>query len=402
MTSTIARVGRFTCVTLLASCGSLLGLVACSSSPGAVAASPQAQSEDAGSSSSAPSESDAGSTVGIGTGGGDDAGNTPTSDAGVTTDAGTSAAPEGGNADAQPPASSTRLVGYLPNYNGSYADWAAKLNFSKMTHLNLAFADVPACASSTCTSNDDMTFSTGDDNDIAAIVSAAHAAGVKVLISVGGGGSTNPLTGDQTIIQFFKAGLSTQLVASLDSFVAANGFDGVDLDIESPSEMGTPYATFVSALVSTFRPEGKLITAAMAQWIQSGIPDSALHQFDFINIMAYSNLSDSQTAMSYYSGLNVPANQIVLGVKFFGDVQDPNDDEPEYSDILSHYPNAWQSDSVSGDNSYYGGDTILYTGEATMAKEVALGAQYGGIMIWELTGDAPAPHSLLTIVQNNL
>ena len=142
--------------------------------------------------------------------------------------------------------------------------------------------------------------------------------------------------------------------------------------------------------------------AAMAQWIQSGIPSSALTQFDFVNIMTYSNLSDSQTAMTYYSGLGVPKTQIVLGVKFFGDVEDANDDEPEYSDILSHYPNAWQSDQVSGDSSYYGGDKIDYAGEATMAKETQLGAQYGGIMIWELTGDAPAPHSLLTIVQTNL
>jgi chitinase len=140
----------------------------------------------------------------------------------------------------------------------------------------------------------------------------------------------------------------------------------------------------------------------MAQWIQSGIPDSALHQYDFVNIMTYSTLSDAQNDMAYYTGLNVPANQIVLGVKFFGDVEDSQDDEPEYSDILNHYPNAWQSDSVSGDSSYYGGDKVDYTGEATMAKETQLGAQYGGIMIWELTGDAPAPHSLLTIVQNNL
>ena len=36
-----------------------------------------------------------------------------------------------------------------------------------MTHLNIAFADVPACAASPCTASDDMTFSTGDDGDLA-------------------------------------------------------------------------------------------------------------------------------------------------------------------------------------------------------------------------------------------
>jgi len=396
MSSRVARAARF------ATFVSSLALLACGSSPAGDATTPP-PGEDAGATPPPSDADDAGTAPQHN--GNQDSGTAPAAgkDAGAApADAGTSTAPEAGADDAAPPASATRLVGYLPNYNGTYAEWATKINFSKMTHLNIAFADVPACAASTCTSNDSMTFSTGDDGDIAAIVTAAHAAGVKVLISIGGGGSTNPLTGDQTIIQFFNAGLSAPLIASLDSFVSANGFDGVDVDIESPSEMGDNYGTFVSALVSHFRPEGKLITAAMAQWIQSGIPDAALHQYDFINIMTYSNLSDAQNDMTYYAGLNVPANQIVLGVKFFGDVQDSQDDEPEYSDILNHYPNAWQTDSVSGDSSYYGGDEVDYTGEATMAKETQLGAQYGGIMIWELTGDAPAPHSLLTIVQNNL
>jgi len=37
-----------------------------------------------------------------------------------------------------------------------------------------------------------------------------------------------------------------------------------------------------------------------------------------------------------------------------------------------------------------------------MAKEVQLGKQYGGVMVWELMGDAPAPHSLLQVIHANL
>jgi chitinase len=290
---------------------------------------------------------------------------------------------------------STRLVGYLPNYNGSYSTYANTLNFSKMTHLNLAFGNPPTC-NGTCTASSDMTFSLGQsDADIAAVVNAAHAASVKVILSIGGGG------GDQQILQFYNAGLSTQLVNSLANYLTAHNLDGVDVDIEDPNNMGNPYATFVNALVTTLRPQGKIISAAVAQYLQDSMPDSALHQFDFVNVMVYSNYSDAQTALQYYSTQkSVPKNQITLGVPFFGQSGDGNTEE-EYNTILAAYPNAWQSDSVSG-GSLDGGITLYYVGEATMAQETQLGIQYGGVMIWELTGDAAPPHSLLNVIQNNL
>jgi chitinase len=283
-------------------------------------------------------------------------------------------------------ASTTRLVAYLPDWNGSFANYAKSVTFSKMTHVNIAFLNPPSCGG-TCTANSNMTFSMGQsDADIATFVKAAHSAGVKVLASIGGGG------GDQRILQFYNANLSDALVASLDGYLKAHDLDGADVDIESIPNFGAPYGTFVSALVKTLRPQGKLVTAAVAQYLQGGMPDSALHEFDFINDMIYStNLSGVTNELDYYvRQKNVPKNQITLGVGFFGQ---QGNNEIEYNKILTQYPNAWQSDSVNG---------IRYTGEATMAKETLLGKQYGGIMIWELTGDAPAPHSLLNVVESNL
>ena len=37
-----------------------------------------------------------------------------------------------------------------------------------------------------------------------------------------------------------------------------------------------------------------------------------------------------------------------------------------------------------------------------MARETLLGERYGGVMLWSILGDAAAPHSLLTVIQNNL
>lgn len=296
-----------------------------------------------------------------------------------------------------PPNPAPRLVEYFFLDKGKhYADYTKQINFGKMTHLNLAFGDPPKC-NGVCTGNSDMTFSIPgqSDADIAAIVAAAHAAGVKVVLSIGGGG------GDQRIIQFYNAGLSSELVNSLDKFVAAHGIDGIDLDIEDPSNMGAPFATFVNALTAKFHPEGKIVTAAVAKYLQSSMPDASLHQFDFINVMVYSSYEEAMNALEYYSlDEKIARDKIVLGVGFFGSTADDSKEE-SYQNILAAYPNAWKVDLVGG-GPLDDGQAFRYAGEATMARETLLGEQYGGVMLWSILGDAAAPHSLLTVIQNNL
>jgi hypothetical protein len=165
--------------------------------------------------------------------------------------------------------------------------------------------------------------------------------------------------------------------------------------------MGAPFATFVQALVNKFRPQGKLVTAAVAKYLQDSMPDSALHQFDFINVMNYSSYNAAVTALNFYSiQKSVPKNKIVLGVPFFA--QNSSDTkEEDYLAILAAYPNAWGVDMVGG-GAFDDGQVFNYVGEATMTQEVLLARQYGGVMIWQLLSDAPDPHSLLHLIQNNL
>jgi chitinase len=290
-----------------------------------------------------------------------------------------------------------KLVEYLPNYKGvAWSTYVPSINFTKMTHLNLAFCNPPKC-NGTCTASSDMTFSIKgqSDADVDAVVAAAHAAGVKVVLSIGGGG------GDQLILQFYNGGLSQQLTDSLDRYAQAHHIDGIDVDIEDPSNMGAPFLTFVNTLVAKFRPQGKLITAAVAQYLQGSMPSAALHQFDFINVMVYSSLAASNTALQYYANeCHVPKDRIVLGVPFFGSTAG-DDKEEDYKTIFGAYPNAWQVD-LAGGGLLDDGKAFHYAGEETMKQETLLGRQYGGIMIWEIMGDAPAPHSLLSVVLNNL
>lgn len=294
------------------------------------------------------------------------------------------------------PAPSPHLIAYLyAGRRSNYTELAKSIRFGKITELYLAFANPPKCLE-VCAATSDMEFSIDGESgaDIDAMVNAAHGAGVRVIASIGGGG------GDQRIIQFYNAGLSAPLVASLQIFVAAHKLDGVDLDIEDPSNMGAPFLTFTSALTSAFHPEGKLVTAAVAKYLQASMPGAALRQFDLLTIMSYSSYSDAVASLDFYANQEkISPSKLVLGVPFFGSSNDGGREE-SYKNILAAYANGWKVD-LAGGGPLDNGIAFHYVGEATMAQETQLGKKYGGIMLWELTGDAPAPHSLLGVIEAN-
>jgi hypothetical protein len=288
-----------------------------------------------------------------------------------------------------PPNPHPYLVGYLGVYRN--ADWkamATTLDFTRMTHLNLAFVNPPLCAGP-CTPQSDLTLAANaslTDDALKAIVDAAHAHGTKVLISLGGDG------GDRRIMQFYNAGLSAELTDAVDAYLRKHDIDGVDVDVEQPTQMGVPYTTFVKTLVAKLRPQGRLITTAVAQYIQAGTQDEVLPLFDIVNVMIYGTYERSVADMAWWANVkHVPKEKLTLGIGFHN-----------FSTILANYPNAWAVDTVGG-GSYRNGAVIAYQGENTVARETQLGAQYGGAMIWELTQDDPgAAHSLLKVIQQNL
>jgi GH18 family chitinase len=185
-------------------------------------------------------------------------------------------------------------------------------------------------------------------------------------------------------------------VKNLDAFVAAHGFDGVDVDIEDPNHLGGDYTTFVDAVVAKLRPEGKLVTAAVAQYLQGSMADATLHSFDFVNVMIYSSYADSVSAMTYYSGTKaVPAARITLGAGFFGG--DSSGNEYAYSAILAADPGAWAYDQTQVQ-----GKTVNYTGVDSMKKLVDYSKGFGGIMFWELSEDTTGTHSLYKAIQEEM
>ena len=235
-------------------------------------------------------------------------------DAAVSSDAGAeaSAGAAGAPGDAGTPTPGTKVVMYLPNWSGSFAMWATKMDFKKMTHLNLAFGTVQSGT------ND---WSLGaPDADVKTLASAAHAANVKILVSIGGADD------DIGIINRYETASNIDpLVANLDAFVTRLDLDGVDVDLERGTLMKSSgnFPAFVKKLTSTLQPEGKLVTSALAQYIVEDAGSDAtitawLKSYDFINLMIYStNMNDYTQELDWWTTTKgMPKNDLVWGVEF--------------------------------------------------------------------------------------
>jgi chitinase len=299
-----------------------------------------------------------------------------------------------------PPTGRKRVVGYLPNWYGSYASWVGKVDFDKLTHVNLAFALGDA--------NGQLQLAPA--SDLATFVNAAHAKGVKVFPSLCGGG------GDDKIVPFYQANRVDAFVDHIVNYVVSNNMDGIDVDVEAPDRMGALYDTFIAKLIAKARPRGLPVTAAVSQWMQYGMSDATLRSFDFITVMSYDNTgtwtgpgdhssyAQAQTALTYYANKGVSNDKIVLGVPFYGYCWGncgggQSSKYILYKDLVASYANAPSADWLNVNGAQYS-----YNGLATMRSKATLAKQYGGIMIWELAGDvsSSSEQSLLRAIDSSI
>jgi chitinase len=238
-----------------------------------------------------------------------EAGGPITADAGVVSDSGLGDGSAATDGMATP---TTKVVMYLPNWSGTFASWATKIDFNKMTHLLLAFGVVNAGTN---------TWNLGAaDADVGTLAAAAHAKNVKVLVSIGGASDDIGI-----ITRYQTASNIDPLVADLDAMVTRLNLDGVDVDLERGADMKSSgnFPAFVNKLISTFRPKGELVTAALAQYIiQAAGTDAALlsvlSSFDFINLMIYStNMSSYTSELNWWTTTTgVPRNKLTWGIQF--------------------------------------------------------------------------------------
>ena len=287
--------------------------------------------------------------------------------------------------------SGIRLIGYMPNwYDRSVLD---TVQLEKYTHINYAFA-IPK--------SDGTMMNLPNELFVERLIEKAHAADVKVLISVGGW-SYNDIPLEPTFVAATETPEKTELLAS--SIVAQAvqyGFDGVDLDWEHPNnDTAAQYEALVKALRVHCDEHDLYLTCAVigGPSMDHAITDEAAACFDWINAMCYDGGNDADHSpmslavdyITYWTETRgIAKENVVLGVPFY--------ERPSWSSygmLISADPeNAYR------DTAEYMGKTVYYNGIETMKEKTSYAIENaGGIMIWQIVQDASDPSlSLLNAI----
>ena len=297
---------------------------------------------------------------------------------------------------AQPAHARKKVVAYVPNWV-NLEEFSKKIDYPKLTHINIAFEN-PVDDSG------ELSFNRRN----LPLIQRAHAAKVKVLVSIGGGSASDDELMKLRYFKLLSDDYRADFVKKIASYVSKHGFDGLDVDIEGPS-VNEDYGRFIADLSAALKPKGKLLTAALSKGYGGDrVPDAALGCFDYLNIMAYdaagfwnpdapgqhSSLEFAKSAVNYWVGRGLPKSNAVLGVPFYGYGfgEAFRKRGYTYSEILATYPGADQTDQV--------GNTIWYNGIPTIRDKVrrVMAEDLGGIMIWSLDNDGEGEFSLLNAI----
>ena len=222
---------------------------------------------------------------------------------------------------------------------GDYGYWsrtqtppysADQIPFKKLTHINHAGVNF----------NADGSLSVPDGFLEPELIKKAHAAGVKVLLLLGG---------DFSGLETNAAGLPT-LIANLQIFLAQQGYDGLDIDWEYPSSTLDQQMFFalMKSLREAFPTPTYFLSADVPPWGGSGydFPD-VTPLVSYFNVMMYDcagpwtddgQLNSAifpdpnnpepyecepggsvQEAIDIYvKQLNIPARKLNMGTPFYG------------------------------------------------------------------------------------
>ncbi len=292
------------------------------------------------------------------------------------------------------------VVAYVPNWIDLPA-FARTVSYAKLTHINIAFEN-PGDAEG------NLTFSKANE----ALITAAHAHGVKILVSIGGGVASGDKTLQARYFDLLTAAKRAAFAAQLSRYLSTHNFDGLDVDIEGPS-INKDYGAFIEELAAALKPQGKLLTAALSQgYGGDNVPSSVFEHFDFVNIMAYdgtgpwdpktagphSSIEFARSNSDYWLKRGLPKAKAVLGLPFYGygfGAAYRKRDYP-YSEIVASFPGAEKKDSV--------GNTIWYNGIPTIKAKTRYLKEQGlaGVMIWSLDADTNDKRSLLSAIHEEL
>ena len=292
--------------------------------------------------------------------------------------------------------SDARVVGYYSTCCFSEYD---KIQYCKLTHLNIAFANPQT---------DGTIVLPGNSGDLLKNVmdtARSHNSNIKIYISLAGGWLSYEMA--NTWKNFLASPQDRPiLIEKIVSYVLDNGFDGVDVDLEW-QYVTTGYSDFVIELRDALKAQSKGITAAYpSETRYSLITEEALNALDFINLMVYdytgpwnpspgqhSSYNHAKQGINFWKNtVGINPSKLTLGVPFYGyDFQNSTTVKSFlYGSMVDSDVSNSEKDNVG--NKYY-------NGRPTIANKVKLASQnLSGIMIWRLGADSFSEYSLLETI----
>ncbi len=324
------------------------------------------------------------------------------------------------SAKTRPPPPRPVVIGYVALFK-DYKATLSTTDLHKLTHINLAFIN-PALDASLVNGDSMACLATGQrppvsTQDLRDIVTQAHKSGVKVMASLGG--SILPsCAGDwPTLLQPQNRGV---LVKNLMQFVSDFGLDGLDIDLEwatlTAIDSAGNYTPFVRDLSRALKARGKYLSCATASSVGGMVPVSSLPWFDYVNIMAYdyigptwgtpggehSSLAQAEAAIATWRARGLPKAKLVLGVPFYGYGFNGYTENYDYRTLIDTFGDQAAEKDMLG-QACATCQYITYNGRPTLRTKAKLARNQGaGVMIWELSGDAPGANSLLHVLDETL
>jgi len=311
------------------------------------------------------------------------------------------------------------FIGYYPDWGKWHkpAYTVDKVPYEKLTHVLWSFI----------TPNTDGTLhgdAADDPSALDSMVTLAHAAGTKVIVSLGGGGQSEnfvPVASNDALRQKF--------IGNLVDFVKAHNLDGFDMDWEweyspVPEADTIAYNKLLTELREAL-PKDKSLSAALpcsryyGKWFT---PEVLVKNLDWFGFMTYDMTGDWdekamfdsplyphdgyttwswQETFDYWSKRGVPAEKMVFGIPSFGfefeGATGPGSNFTKgktkslsYAQIIKNTNWEIHFDSVSvepyavSENSY---TTFEDPHSAAIKTRWVKENGYAGIMVWEVSHD---------------
>ncbi|MFQ5571361.1 MAG: glycoside hydrolase family 18 protein [Rhodothermales bacterium] len=305
----------------------------------------------------------------------------------------------------QPKSFARHVIGFYPSWR--HGSWPiSEIRWDKLTRVIYAFAFPTP----------DGGLDTGDLMQIDPLVAAAHARGVEVYLSIGGGGGS-----DTFPVMAANAEARTRFAQTIRDYLGAHCLDGVDIDWErwTKDSNNIPLASEKASLVAllhdlrnALHPVGLKISVDVfaTHWIGQHYDDAVHPLVDYVHVMAYNfsgpwsapgphssflqavgtGSGSTATGLAYWTRFrNWPKEKIILGVPFYGRDFDTNGGAGiTYADIVARHVGASNLDRVA--NIYYNGVPTI-----TAKTQFVVDNGYPGVMIWEIGQDVRDPAASL-------